>query len=73
MPTPFLQKLSRETGKSLETLESYWSEAKETAQQKGLSGEDLYAYTTSVVKKRAGLAEHLLFIQSSKSAKDYLK
>lgn len=58
MPTPFLKKLSKETGKSIKTLESYWDEAKHTTSEKFHIPESKFkskhwGYTTSIVKRRA--------------------
>lgn len=73
MPNSFIQKLSKETGKSIDTLEIYWSEAKTQANEKGLDDNSKYAYIVSIVKKRAGISECINFVHSSISAKEFLK
>ncbi len=62
MPVPVLQSFAKKSGKSIEELERYWSEAKEAATKKGLDPDSpqYFAYVTSVVKSRAGLKESLI-------------
>jgi len=64
MPVPFLQNLSKSTGKPLADLERYWKEAKD---QVG----DNYAQITAIVKRRAGVKES--FVESDLNANDFLK
>jgi hypothetical protein len=61
MPAAVLKSFAEKSGKSIETLERYWTEAKETAREKGLdeSKPEFFAFVTAVVKKRAGLSESL--------------
>jgi hypothetical protein len=54
MPTTQLKNLAKETGKSLQTIEKYWDEAKKTIgkDQKDFNDKD-WATVFSIVKKRA--------------------
>lgn len=82
MPSPFLKKISRETGKSEKELEKYWSQAKEISSdffgipEKDF-GEKEYGYASGIVKQMAGIKEHILdvsyFLDSDKSAKDFVE
>jgi hypothetical protein len=62
MPVPVLQSFAKKSGKSIEELERYWTEAKEAAKKKGLDPDSpqFFAFVTSVVKSRAGLKESLI-------------
>lgn len=82
MPTPFVKKLSRETGKSVEAIEKLWAKAKKiTSEEKGVKeadfGSDEYAYCVGIVKKMVGVDEALLdperFINSDKNAHDFIE
>jgi len=61
MPAPVLKSFAKKSGKSIETLEKYWNEAKTSAREKGLEpGSDrFFAFVTAIVKRRAGLSESL--------------
>lgn len=74
MPSPYIDTLAKETGKSVDTLEGYWKEAEKQADEKGLSGDSKYAYMTAIVKRRAGVNESKLkeFLDSKLNANDYL-
>jgi hypothetical protein len=82
MPSPYLKKLAKETGKSMGELETLWSKAKSITTDtfgvgEGSFGQREYAYATAVVKKMLGLDEELfnpaLFLKSEKDAKDYIE
>lgn len=55
MPTPYIKKVAKETGKSIAELEKKWKEAKAAAAEEG-HAED-YAYITSIFKNMAGINE----------------
>lgn len=62
MPVPVLQSFAKKSGKSIEELEGYWTEAKEAAKKKGLDPDSpqFFAFVTAIVKQRAGLKESLI-------------
>jgi hypothetical protein len=58
MPVPQLKSFAEKSGKSLETVEGYWEEAKEAAEKKFKTESPQYwAYVSGIVKKRCGLRE----------------
>lgn len=80
--SPYIKKLSKETGKSEKEVEKLWTKAKEiTGEEFGKSEKDFgskeFAYTTSIVKKMLGVDESVLdpsiFLESKQSAKSYLE
>lgn len=82
MPTPFVKKLSIETGRSIEDIEGLWEKAKEiTAEKFDMKVEDFgseqYAYTVGIVKRMVQAEEELTdperFLSSSKNAHEYLE
>jgi len=82
MPSPYITKLVKETGKSEKEIEKLWKKAKEIASEDFGKDEDdfgskEYSYTTGVVKKMLGVDESILdpskFLESECSAKDYLE
>ncbi|MFA5457833.1 MAG: hypothetical protein WC261_09415 [Synergistaceae bacterium] len=52
MPTPYLEKKAKETGRRLETLERLWSESKASAARQGQK--ENYAYITGIFERRLG-------------------
>ncbi len=60
--TAVLESFAKKSGKSIEELECFWNEAKESAQKKGLESgtPQFFAFTAAVVKQRAGLQESLI-------------
>lgn len=82
MPSPYVAKLSKETGKSVAEIEKLWDKAKDIASDTfGKSEDDFgsreYKYTVGIVKNMLGLNEKILdpsiFLKSGKSAKDFIK
>lgn len=82
MPSPYVKKLSQETGKSEKEIEKLWKKAKEIASEEfGKTEDDFgnkeYAYVTGIVKKMLGVDESILdpskFLESDYSAKDYIE
>jgi len=82
MPSPYIKKLAKETGKSEKEVEKLWRKAKDIAAEEfGKAEKDFgskeFAYTTGVVKKMLGVDESILnpsiFLESKYSAKDYLE
>lgn len=82
MPSPYISKLSKETGKPEREIEKLWKKAKEIASEEFGKDEDdfgnrEYKYTTGVVKKILGVDESILdpslFLESEYSAKDYIE
>jgi len=57
MPVAVLHKYAKESGKSLQEVESYWDEAKKQADKKfdGKKDEHYWAYVHAIVKRRCGL------------------
>jgi hypothetical protein len=52
MPTPYVKKLAKEKGKSVEEVERLWNEAKAQAEKAG--HKDDYPYITGILKKMVG-------------------
>lgn len=82
MPSPYVNKLSKETGKSVAEIEKLWNKAKDiTADTFGKSEDDFgtkeYKYTVGIIKNMLGVNEKILdpsiFLKSGKSAKDFIK
>jgi hypothetical protein len=82
MPSPFLKKIAKETGKSMDELESYWEKAKEiTSETFGKKekefGSKEYSYATAIVKNMSGMEEKVLdpseFLKSDLDSKKYLE
>lgn len=61
MPATVLKALAKKSEKSVQDLERYWKEAKESAKDKGFTEDEdrFWAYTMGIVKRRAGLSEDL--------------
>lgn len=64
MPLAVLKNLSKESGISLDKLETYWKEALNSAKEKSLTGDRKYAYAMGIVKRRSGEASRLERIES---------
>lgn len=82
MPSPYVKKLSKETGKSVDEIEALWTKAKNiTAQHFDVNisdfGDKEYSYTVGVVKNMVGLDEKVLdvsfFLESDKSAAAFIE
>lgn len=63
MPTPFLKKISKTTGKPLADIEAIWDSAKEIAKADGKSPKDssYWGLVTAITKKKAGYSEAYSF------------
>jgi hypothetical protein len=79
MPSAYINKLAKETGKTKAELEKYWDEAKKAASEKfGTSerefGDREYSYAVEIVKRRSGVGESIVvnFMHSEKLAKDFI-
>lgn len=71
MPVPYLNKLAKETGKSLTELEKLWSKAKKIASEhfgkpESKFGDSEFAYVTGIVKKMIGKEETLIVSKDTK-------
>ena len=82
MPSPYVNSLSKETGKSVAEIEKLWNKAKEiTADTFGKPedsfGSKEYKYTVGIVKNMLGINENVLdpsiFLKSGKSAKEFIQ
>ena len=82
MPSPYVNKLAKETGKSVSEVEKLWDKAKEiTSDTFGKKEDDFgskeYSYTTGIVKNMLGVKEELLdptkFQDSKLSAKQFIE
>lgn len=61
MPSAVLNNFAEQSGKSVDTLERYWNEAKDAARSKGLAEDspEYFSYAIAVIKNRAGVSESL--------------
>lgn len=82
MPSPYVKNLAKETGKSVRDIEKVWKRAKGIASETlGVYEDDFgakeYKYTVGIVKNILGVREEIIdpssFVESDKSAKDFLK
>ena len=53
MPASMVRKMAKDSGKSIDTVEKYWDEAKKTAEKEKPTNK--WAYVVSIVKRRLGL------------------
>lgn len=68
MPTAYIKKTAKKTGKSVKQVESLWNEAKASAAEQGKA--DNYAYITGIFKKMIkGLDKKSLLSEISESVK----
>lgn len=82
MPSPYVNTLAKETGKTVKEIEKLWNQAKQIAAdtlgkaEKDFKSED-YQYVIGIVKNMLGMKESLLdpsiFMKSGKSAKDFIR
>jgi len=81
MPSPYIKKLAKETGKSENELEKFWDKAKKIAAEDfGVSEDNFeskhWKYVTGIVKNMAGVNEKVYsvqeFLESSKSVDEYI-
>lgn len=82
MPSPYIKKLAKETGKTVAEVEELWQQAKEyTSENLGVEeknfGSKEYSYTTDIVKRMVGKKkEELLdpskFLDSDKWGEEYI-
>jgi len=82
MPSPYVNKLAKETGKSVAEVEKLWGKAKEIASDNfGKKEDDFgskeYSYTVGIVKNMLGVKEEILdptkFQDSKLSAKEFIE
>ena len=60
MPTPYIKKMSEETGLSVAQLESYWDKAKEIAlKEYKETDENFYGYVVGIFKNMIGAKESI--------------
>lgn len=58
MPSPVVKSFAEKSGKSVQTVEKYWDEAKMSAREKFKNeSPSFWAYVNTVVQKRLGLKE----------------
>ena len=81
MPSPYVNKLSKETGKSISEIEVLWKKAKDvTAETFGKTEDDFgskeYSYCVGIVKNMLGIEEKYndpeAFMNSDLSAYEYI-
>lgn len=82
MPSPYVNSLAKETGKSVSEIEKLWNKAKEISSdtfgkpEKDFGAKE-YKYTVGIVKNMLGLDEKVLdpsfFLNSDKSAKEFIE
>lgn len=63
MPTPYVKKIAKDTGKSVAELERLWDRAKEEAAKAGHKND--YAYIMGIFKRMAGIAEAYVRLAAS--------
>ena len=82
MPSPYVNSLAKETGKSVGEIEKLWNKAKDITSDTFSKSEDdfgtkEYKYTVGIVKNMLGLDEKILdpsfFLNSDKSAKEFIE
>ncbi len=79
MPSPWVKKLVKETGKSETEVEKLWGKAKAvTAEHFSIQESDFddkhYGYAVGVVKKMSGLREYVKdFVNSELSAREFIE
>jgi len=83
MPSPYVTKLTKETGKPIEEVERLWKEAKQIASEEfGVPVSEFskkeYRYTMGVLKNMVGMSEAkvidpTIFLESQLSARDFLR
>lgn len=68
MPTPYIQKLSKERGISVAKLEKKWDEAKKIAEEEygNVLDDKFYAIVTSIFKRMVGEKTESKFKKSLK-------
>ena len=85
MPSPYIKKVAKEIGKSINDVEKHWAEAKKIASEnlgvpEDKFGDKEYAYTTGIVKNMLGIKEvkeetnnPSFFIESDMDADEFLE
>lgn len=82
MISPYVKKLSRETGKSEKEISDFWEKAKKiTSETFGVREDSFdtehYEFAITTVKNMLGLSEEIVnpvnFLQSDLDAKDYIE
>ncbi len=82
MVSPYVKKLSRETGKSEKEISGFWDKAKKIAQETfGVKEDDFttehFEFAIETVKNMLGLSEEVVnpanFLQSELNAKEYIE
>lgn len=59
MPSPVVKSFAEKSGKSIQTVEKYWDEAKMSAREKFKRKDShFWAYVSAIVQKRLGIAEN---------------
>lgn len=81
MPTPYVQKLAKETGKPVAEVEKLWDKAKKIASEdfgkpESQFGSKEFSYVIGIVKQMVGKHEDILdpakFLRSKFSAKEFV-
>ncbi len=82
MMSPYVKKLSRETGKSEKEISGFWEKAKKiTSETFGVKEDNFttehYEFAITTVKNMLGLSEEIVnpanFLQSELGAKEYIE
>jgi len=82
MISPYVKKLSKETGKSEKEISDFWEKAKKiTSETYGVKEDNFttehYEFAITTVKNMLGLSEEIVnpanFLQSDLSAKEYIE
>ena len=82
MPTPYVQQLAKQTGKSVGEIEKLWDKAKKIASEdfgkpESQFGSKEYSYVTGIVKKMVGKKEDFIdpakFLGSPMNAKEFIE
>lgn len=75
MPSALVKKFAERSGKSVDTVERYWDEAKASAKEAGLKKKQpgFWAYVNAIVQRRLGLNESVTFVEFLSIQEDNLK
>jgi hypothetical protein len=58
MPSAVVKSFAKKSGKSVETVENYWNEAKAEARKEKKSG-NIYPYVVGILKRRLGISSSM--------------
>jgi len=81
MPSPYVKRVAKEIGKSIEEVDKHWAESKKIASENlgkseiNFTNED-YTYVVGILKNKLGIRENIKvkdFIDSGMTAKEYVE